>query len=97
MSGRPKNHYLGIHLEPLLSEADVMQVLQVSRPTLRGLVKKGRIHTIEFMRHRRYSKQDIVDFLEGNAPRHDEPRQLKTASPASQAPPSFPATKGNIK
>ena len=97
MSGRPKNHYLGIHLEPLLSEADVMQVLKVSRPTLRGLVKKGRIHTIEFMRHRRYAKQDIVDFLEGNAPRHDEPRQLKTASPASQAPPSSPATKGNIK
>ena len=97
MSGRPRNHYLGIHLEPLLSEADVMQVLKVSRPTLRGLVKKGRIHTIEFMRHRRYAKQDIVDFLEGNAPRHDEPRQLKTASPASQALPSFPATKGNIK
>ena len=97
MSGRPRNHYLGIHLEPLLSEADVMQVLKVSRPTLRGLVKKGRIHTIEFMRHRRYAKQDIVDFLEGNAPRHDEPRQLKTASPASQAPPSSPATKGNIK
>ena len=97
MSSRPRNHYLGIHLEPLLSEADVMQFLKVSRPTLRGLVKNGQIHAIEFMRHRRYSKQDVVDFLEGNAPRNDEPRQLKTATTANQALPSLSATKGNNK
>ena len=97
MSNQRKNHYLGIHLEPLLTEADVMQFLKVSRPTVRRLVKGGRIRTIEFMRHRRYSKQDVVDFLEDNAPRHDEQRQLKTTAPAKEALPSFAATKGKNK
>jgi len=49
------------------------------------------------MRHRRYSKEEVVGFLEGNAPRHDEQRQLKTTAPAKEALPSFAATKGKNK
>lgn len=60
----------GITLEPLLTEAEVMDILKVSRPKIRELVRDGRLPAVVFMRHRRYLKQDVADFLEGSAPRH---------------------------
>ena len=71
----PARH-LGIALEPLLTEAEVMNILKVSRPKIRELVRDGRLRAVVFMRHRRYLKQDVVDFLEGGAPRHEAKRVL---------------------
>jgi len=69
----------GIALEPLLTEAEVMNILKVSRPKIRELVRGGRLRAVVFMRHRRYLKQDVVDFLEGSAPRHEAKRVLMMA------------------
>jgi len=68
--------FRGIALEPLLTEVEVMNLLKVSRPKLRELVRDNRLRAVEFMRHRRYLKQDIVDFLEGSAPKHEVKRKL---------------------
>jgi excisionase family DNA binding protein len=85
----------GIALEPLLTDTEVMAILRVSRPKLRELVRVGRLPAVVFMRHRRYLKQDVVDFVEGSAPRHSARRRLMmtprhgskwTASVASKDP-----------
>lgn len=70
MSTSHPARYRGITLEPLLTEAEVMDILKVSRPKIRALVRDGRLPAVVFMRHRRYLKQDIADFVEGSAPRH---------------------------
>jgi excisionase family DNA binding protein len=67
----------GIAFEPLLTDAEVMAFLKVSRPKLRELVRDGRLPVAKFMRHRRYIKQDVVDFVEGSAPRNDAERQSR--------------------
>jgi len=81
----------GIPLEPLLTETEAMDILKVSRPKIRELVREGRLRAVVFMSRRRYLKQDVVDFIEGSAPRHDGKRQLmmtqrhgvKRAAPAT--------------
>jgi excisionase family DNA binding protein len=66
----------GIALEPLLTDTEVMAILRVSRPKLRELVRVGRLPAVVFMRHRRYLKQDVVDFVEGSAPRNSARQRL---------------------
>ncbi len=77
-TNHPARHR-GIALEPLLTEAEVMDILKVSRPKIRELVRDGRLPAVVFMRHRRYLKQDVVDFVEGSAPRHETERVLMMA------------------
>ena len=85
-TGHPARHR-GITLEPLLTETEVMDILKVSRPKIRELVRDGRLPAVVFMRHRRYLKQDVADFVEGSAPRHETrsrfmmtPRQKSTTA-----------------
>jgi excisionase family DNA binding protein len=79
MSTSHSARYRGITLEPLMTEAEVMDILKVSRPKIRELVREGQLPAVVFMRHRRYLKQDVVDFVEGSAPRHSAKRRLMMA------------------
>jgi len=83
--------YRGIRLEPLLTEVEVMKILKVSRPRLRELVRDGRIPALEFMQHARFMKQEVVDFLEGSAPK-DEVKRESRMFPRQKQPQNTPVS-----
>ena len=70
-------HFGDAHLPKMLRPKEMCELLQVSRNTVDKLVRTGKIKSARIGRLRRFSVEDVLNYLAGDCP---EPGKLRSLS-----------------